>query len=117
MPGWNVQDLKNYSFYHFEFPQATAIHIAVKHHGSMSFFIPESLTVEKASVAFWAVAKQPENSLDISGPTHGYTFYFNEGEFPWNPDRLVFGYLDVLESGRHVIQVSGNVMLAITIRE
>ena len=107
VPDWDFQDLQNYRLYHFQFPRATAIHVAAEHTDSMSFFIPEALTVEEASFAFWAEDFQQENSLSIDGEN----FYENA-----ETNKIGFNYLD-LHTGRHEIQVSGNLMLAITVRE
>ena len=104
---WPNDDLRKTKFYHFGFPWATAIHVAAEHTDSMSFFIPDALTIEEASLAFWAGEYQPENSVSVDG----YGLYDNLA-----PDDIAFRYLS-LNTGRHEVQVSGNVMLAITVRE
>ncbi len=104
---WPNDELRKTKFYHFQFPRATAIHVAAEHTDSMSFFIPEALTVEEASLAFWAVESQRENSIFIDG----YDVYDNV-----EPNNINFRYLR-LNTGRHEIEVYGNLMLAITVRE
>ena len=104
---WPNDDLRKTRFYHFEFQRAAAIHVAVEHTDSMSFFIPDALTVEEASFAFWAGDHQSESSLSIGS---------HEIHESADLNYIDFRYLS-LDQGRHEVQVSGNLVLAITVRE
>ena len=104
---WPNDDLRKTKFYHFGFPWAAAVHVAVEHTDSMSFFIPDGVVVEEVSVAFWVDDGQQDNSLSIDGK---YVFR--------NVDSGTVHFKHVpMDTGRHEVDVSHNVMVAITVQE
>ena len=73
----------------------------------MSFFIPDGVAVVEVSVAFWVDDGQQENSLSMD---ENYVFR--------NVDSGTVHFKQVpLDTGRHEVDVSHNVMVAITVQE
>ena len=104
---WPNDDLRKTKFYHFGLPSASAVHVAVEHNDSMSFFIPDGVAVVEVSVAFWVDDGQQENSLSMD---ENYVFR--------NVDSGTVHFKQVpLDTGRHEVDVSHNVMVAITVQE
>ena len=104
---WPLADLRKTKFYHFGFPSAAATHVAVEHADAMSFFIPDGVAVEEVSVAFWIDDDQQNNSLSVDGKD-----VFRNVD----PGPIYFKRVP-LDTGRHEIDVSHNVMVAITAGE
>ena len=104
---WPNDDLRKTKFYHFGFQSAASVHVAVEHTDSMSFFIPDGVAVEEVSVAFWIDGDQQDNSLSIDGKD-----VFRNVD----PGPIYFKNVP-LDPGRHEVDVSHNVMVAITVRE